>query len=219
MAYTVSYCDRFMDELLDKMGSDYFPLPIKLSRFESITLNFIRESSTFLEATQELSDDIVELSNSKTINIGARDQLYMGKKFYRIPYPSDYIRLLNVIPFPSSNGKYVLNNNYDVQIYKIGNFAKNENNPFRQATGKNINIYRIDGSVLIDTDQPVTHASFTYLKKPTFGKNPNDVMVNLSDLTVDKLMQKTCVSLRATTSDQDTAYMDEYVERQGQKIK
>ena len=60
MAYTVSYCDRFMDELLDKMGSDYFPLPIKLSRFESITLNFIRESSTFLEATQELSDDIVE---------------------------------------------------------------------------------------------------------------------------------------------------------------
>ena len=52
MAYTVSYCDRFMDELLDKMGSDYFPLPIKLSRFESITLNFIRESSTFLEATQ-----------------------------------------------------------------------------------------------------------------------------------------------------------------------
>ena len=44
-------------------------------------------------------------------------------------------------------------------------------------------------------------------------------MVNLSDLTVDKLMQKTCVSLRATTSDQDTAYIDEYVERQGQKIK
>lgn len=79
------------DELLDKMGSDYFPLPIKLSRFESITLNFIRESSTFLEATQRLSDDIVELSNSKTINIGAKDQLYMGKKFYKIPYPSDYI--------------------------------------------------------------------------------------------------------------------------------
>ena len=220
MAYTVAYCDQFMDELLDKMGSDYFPLPIKLSRFKSITLQFFRESTNFLEGTQELSDDIVNhtISVPKTLS-GGKNFQYMGKKFHQIEYPADYIRLLNIIPYNKLGNDIVLKK-VEVKLYKIGNFIINELNPFRQAKGTRVNVYRMDNSVLIDTDQSFDYADFTYVREPVFGtvNNPEGLICDIMNkVVVDKLMHKTVVSLRKTSSDEDADSMDQYVERQGQK--
>lgn len=216
MSYTVEYCDKFMDELLDKMGSDFFPRPIKLRRFESVTLQFIRETTAFLEATQEISDDIVDLVVSLDRSlVNGKTHSFMGKPFYKIVYPSDYIRLLNVFPI----AKKGFETDFEVKLYKLSNLATNLLNPFRKAEEGRVNIYRIDGSAIIDTNIPLQSASFMYVKKPTFGVNSKDIMVNMGDLMVDRLMQKTCVSLKATSSDSDTVFMDEYVERQGQKTK
>lgn len=223
--YTVSYCDQFMDELLDKMGSDYFPLPIKLRRFESVTLQFLRESTNFLEGTQELSDDISSLLVSEKKSLGGgKNFQYMGKKFYRIEYPEDYLRLLSVVPYFEEKGSPIFGSDFEIKIYKIGNFIINERNPFRNATKERMNIYRMDDSVLIDTDYSdfpaLGYADFTYVRKPVFGRLPNEPMVDINnDIVVDKLMHKTCVSLRATSSDEDVSFIDEYVERQGQKTK
>lgn len=218
--YNVEDFDRKMDELLDKMGSDYFPLPIKLSRFETILLQHIRETTNFFEATQELSDDLVAISTTVPISLGAgKNFLYMAKRFYKAPYPEDYMRFLNIYPYSESSGVPQLGNTYQIKYYRIGHFASNERNPFRKAKGDTINVYRMDNSVLIDTENTFTHVSFTYVRKPVIGKNLTDEIVNFSDLIVDKLMQKTAVHLRTTTSDQDSAYLDDYTERQGQKIK
>ena len=224
MAYTVAYCDQFMDELLDKMGSDYFPLPIKLRRFESIALQFIRESSNFLEVTQELSDDIVAWVKTEQKSLsGGRNFRYMGKAFFRIEYPEDYLRLLSVTPILGENNAFAFPA-MEVKIYRIGNFGMNERNPFRTATGDRVNVYRMDDSVLIDTDYngipAMAYADLTYVRQPIFGQLPDDPIIDsVNKILVDKLMHKTCVSLRATTSDVDTALLDDMVERQGQKIK
>lgn len=217
--YTVADFDRKMDELLDKMGSDYFPLPIKLSRFETILLQHIRETTNFFEATQELSDDLVEITTSVPISLGlGKSFTYMAKKFYQVKYPADYMRFLNVYPYRVINGQQQ-EKKFELKYYRIAHFAQNERNPFRTAEGETVNIYRMDGSVLIDSDQIFTHASFSYVKKPIIGKLDPDILVNFSDLIADRMMQKTAVHLRTTTSDQDSAYLDDYVERQGQKTK
>ena len=222
MAYTVAYCNRFMDELLDKMGSDYFPLPIKLARFQSIVLQFIRESSAMFEGTQEISDDISPWTTTapKTLTAGRNFQ-YMGKKFFKIEYPEDYIRLLNVIPYTQyPTGGYSTILNAEIKLYKIGNFQNNERNPFRSVTAERVNVYRMENSVLIDTTEDVNKADLSYIRTPIFGENPDDLMIDHpNDLIVDKLMHKTCVSLRATSSDADTQLMDELTERQGQKTR
>lgn len=224
--YTVSYCDQFMDELLDKMGSDYFPLPIKLSRFRSIVLQFIRETTNFLEGTQEISDDIVSLVKPQKITLSNRVN-YMGKEVFRIEYPEDYLRLLNIVftDYKRVNDgmvHYLSEQIVDseIKLYKIGNFAPNERNPFRKPQGEMVNIYRIDNGLIVDTKQNLKGAKITYVKMPIFGVNKDDAIVNIhNNIVVDKLMHKTCVSLRATSSDEDVAFMDEYVERQGQKNK
>lgn len=224
MAYTVAYCDDFMDELLDKMGSDYFPLPIKLKRFESITLQFIRETTTFMEVTQEISDDIVPwvVSERKSLSAGKTAQ-YMGKQFFKIEYPDNYQRLISVIPLIENNGIFTKLDR-EIHLYRVGEYLKNERNPFRTANNDRINIYRMDDAALIDTnydgDPPMQYAAFSYVRTPVFGSAPTDMMLDTkSKVVLDKLMHKTCVSLRATTSDVDTGLLDELTERQGQKIK
>lgn len=219
--YTVDYCDTFMDELLDKMGSNYFPLPIKLKRFESITLQFIRETTPFLEGTQELSDDISDLivSIPRTLGTG-KTYRYMGKLFYAFDLPENYFRLLNVVPLRQERGQPVLTDNFEIKLYRIGSFILNQKNPFRKGIDNRVNIYRMDGKILIESDKDFKTADLTYVRKPVFGKLPTDNMIDIkNDLVVDKLLQKTCVSLRLTSSDEDGNTMDDYVERQGQKIK
>lgn len=215
--YTVADFDRKMDELLDKMGSDYFPLPIKLSRLESVVLNHIRETTSFFEATQELSDDLVAISVSKPFPLLSKSHTYMGKVFYKIIFPAEYMRLLNVNPYSTLYGDTV--RNFEIKYYRIAHFNQNERNPFRTAKGERINVYRLDNAVLIDTEKTFTHCYMTYIEKPVIGKIDADIILNFSDLIVDKLMHKTAVSLRTTTSDKDAAYLDDYVERMGQKNK
>lgn len=216
---TVAEFDRVMDELLDKMGSDYFPLPIKLSRFKIVVRQHIRETTSFFEATQELSDDLITITTSEIKNLGSgKTHLYMGKKFYGIEYPEDYSRFLNVVPM-NQNGEDFIPADAEIKYYRIAHFKPNERNPYRTATGERINIYKMDNSVLIDTDKTFSHAQFSYVKDPVFGELPDDPVLNFIDLVTERLMQKTAVHLRTTTSDQDSAYLDDYVERQGQKTK
>lgn len=215
--YTVADFDRKMDELLDKMGSDYFPLPIKLSRFESVVLNHIRETTILFEATQELSDDLISISVSKPFPLLAKNHMYMAKNFYQVIFPQEYMRFLNINPYSSLPGKR--EKVYEIKYYRIGHFNQNERNPLRNAKGDRINVYQMDNSVLIDTTETFTGCYMSYIEKPVIGKVPTDIILNFSDLIVDKLMQKTMVSLRTTTSDEDSAYMDDYVERLGQKNK
>lgn len=261
--YTVQYCNTFMDELLDKMGSDYFTLPIKLNRLESITLDFIRETTSFFETTQELSDDIIDWVVSKPRMLKPTKERYMGKLVYKLDYPDDYLRFLNIYPFKTNevvafpipdevpnppdneepkeeddtrerrSARVILNGDLDsqpvsnvikddllIKYYRIGHFTQNRNNPHRKALGRQVNVYRMNGGLLIDSDQDFNCVDFSYVRKPVFGKNMQDpIMDNFNDEVINKLLQKTCVSLRATSSDEDSAFMDDYVERQGQKIK
>ena len=216
--YTVKYCDEFMDELLDKMGSDYFPLPIKLNRFRSVVLDFIRETTNFFEGTQELSDDILPIVVSKKHLVSGRTN-YMGAKVYKIDLPENYIRLLGITPVSADNEKFFKKS--EIKIYRVAHFTTNHRNPFRKAKGGRINVYRMENALIVEVDESVNmkYFSLEYVRMPIFGKNNDEQMIDLPDQTINKLLQKTCVSLRVTSSDQDTGLVDEYVERQGQKNK
>ena len=78
----------------------------------------------------------------------------------------------------------------------------------------------MDGGLIIDSEQKFNSVDMTYVRQPVFGKNSDDLIVDIMNpKVVDILMQKTCNSLRYTSSDSDAQAIDELTERQGQKIK
>ena len=205
MDYTILECDRYLDELLDKMGSDYFPLPVKFGRFISATYDFIRENSKFLETTQEISDDIKPL-------LIKRNHVMVASTtpgIYEIAEPSDYLRLISVEPYARISGNDVKKFK-KVYIIKEGQRTAYERDPLREPTPfyphvyRNANIFEVN--VGNDTDI-YANAKVTFLKKPTFGNisNDDDLIVNLPAIAIEQILLKTAQALRFTTADENAS--------------
>lgn len=203
MAYTIDTCDRYMDELLDKMGGDYFPLAIKFGRFATATLEFIRDNAKRLEIDQEASDNI------KPLIIRAEYAItpIIGQiGLYQMAEPVNYLRTISIYPFATVNSvKTKLARK--VHIVKEGQRLAYERDPFRKPTPFEPAIYRLDNFFQIDTNDTINTyftAEFAYIKKPTFG-NINiltDLIVNLPDTSIEIIMQTTCEALRFSSADE-----------------
>ena len=202
MIYDVNYCDDYMDEILDKMGGDYFPMPIKLGRFITTTLDFIRDNLDDFEKTQEISDNI------KTLVVRTQNALIPTPEagLYQIAEPVNYMRLISIYPFATVNSiKTKLARKS--HIVKEGQRLAYERDPHRKPTPFEPNIYRIADFFEVSTGDninPYYTAEVAYVKKPTFGAlTPGTArIVNLPDVSVEIIMQKTCESLRFTTADE-----------------
>lgn len=205
MIYDINYCDKYMDELLDKMGGNYFPLPIKFGRFVTTTLDFIRENTNDFEKDQEGSDNIKTLL-VRTENVITPVTGTVG--LYRMAEPINYMRLISIYP-------YALVNNVKTKlarkphIVKEGQRLAYERDPHRKPTPFEPNIYRLSSFFEISTNDELNTyqtAQITYVKKPTFGNIMSGInrIVNLPDLSIEMIMLKTCESLRFTSAD-DTA--------------
>lgn len=219
MTYTIEECDKYLDELTDKLGSDYFPLPVKFGRFITATYDFIREHSKYLETTQEISDDIKPLLiKRKHVMVAST-----SPGIYEIAEPADYLRLISVEP-------YARINNVDVKkfkkvyIIKEGQKVAYERDPFREPTPfyptilRNSNIFEVN--VGNDTDTYL-NALVTFLKKPTFG-NINvdtDRIVNLPDIAIEQIMMKTAEALRFTSGDETASSIYQFDQTFGKRNK
>ena len=61
ITYTVTEVKNKINQFADKLGSDYFTLPVLLNRFETSTWDFVGEKLKEIEATQTVTDDISPL--------------------------------------------------------------------------------------------------------------------------------------------------------------
>lgn len=203
LAYTIEECDKYLDELTDKMGSDFFPLPIKFGRFITYTLDFIRENSGFAEANQEISDNIktllVRRENALIPVVGSPGSFLMAE-------PIDYHRLISLYPYARIAG---INTKLakKVAIIKEGQKLAYERDPFRKPSPFYPTVTRLENFFQIDTnDLANTYilGEIAYIKKPTFGSIDvlTDRIVNLPDTSIEMILLKTADSLRFTTADE-----------------
>ena len=225
---TVGEFDKYLDELLDKMGSDYFPLPIKYNRFVSLTLGFIRENTRFLQISQEISEDIQPLFTREYVVVNDSDS--DSVKF--INKPSNLFRLGSIKIFRETTGDilqqsgsfYESPNLHNTKIRKI-NFIRDgeENaysmNPFKKATPIYPNLIQFGGFYRIDfgkkPDINYNRALITYVKEPKFGdvSNLNAQIVNLHKVLIERIVLKTADSLRIGTGDETSGMTFEFNKR------
>lgn len=202
-AYTIDYCDQHLDELLDKMGSDYFPLQVKIGRFVTFTYDFIREHTKAFEATQEISDDIKPLLIRNDIVLSATE----GLAVFQAPEPINYFRLISLVPFILGEGNQRIFKAKVTRIIKEGQRLVYGRDAFRKPSPSYPHVLRISNFFEIrvgnfNTDN-YNRAEISYIKKPTFGNidNDDDIIVNLPDAAIEQIMLKTAESLRFTTGD------------------
>ena len=217
--YTVGYCDKFLDELLDKMGSDYFPIDVKFGRFVSITYDFIREHTTYLEASQELSDDLKPLIiRANSIMTPTSEQ-----GVWEVAEPIDYIRLISLEPYAFIGGEEVRKFK-KVYINKEGQRVVYERDVFRKPSPLYPQVYRIGNffEIRVGNDADTyQRARLSYVKHPTFGNINDDdsVLLNLPAIAMEKILLKTAESLRFTTADETASSIYQFDQTFGKRNK
>lgn len=210
--YTLDYVDKYLDEKLDKMGSDYFPLPIKFNFFKTATLDLIRESTKFIEVTQEISDDIKDLIVIDSFvdlvpkMIERVDSTLVPSYEYHCAYPDNYLRLISIKPLYEDGNVYKTKFNV-VNIIKEGQDIIYNRDPFKKPTMEYPNVFRKEDFIQIDFGDKNTliypKAYLSFVKKPTFAdiNNMNDRIVDLTDISIEKIIDRTANSLRFKTAD------------------
>ena len=220
MQYTIEECDRYLDELTDKLGSDYFPLPIKFGRFITWTYDFIHENLSYFELNQETSDDLKNLLiRQKNILTG----IISRRGVYVMAEPINYFRLVSIVPYARIHNKNVVLAK-KVKIVKEGQRLALERDPFNKPEPSYPTVCRLQNIFEINTGDLVNNyseAEITYVKKPKFGDmdNINDRIVDLPDSVIERILLKTAESLRFTTSDESSADIYNFDQTFGKKNK
>lgn len=204
--YSLEWADRHIDSLIDKMGSDYFPIAVKHERFQTMTYDFIRENTEYLEVNQEISDDIRPILVQLKSDV-VRDDTGIAKNVWNVPEPADYCRLVGLLPIiidPITGNEMIKAK--EVKIIKEGQRVSYARDPFRTATAEYPNVYRIANMFKIDVGSDSIQydkALISYIKNPTFAPltRIQDRIVNLSNIAIEKICLNTADSLRVTTGD------------------
>lgn len=218
--YSLDWCDIYMDQLLDKMGSDYFPLQIKYDRFISYTYDHILRYAKELEITQEASDQIKNLIVERKSAIVKNPNNLTEDNIWNSPEPADYFRLVSIIPVIENNGVFTIKAKKPATL-KEGQSVY-ERDPFRSATAEYPNVYREENffKINVGKDSTIyTGANIIYIKEPSFAKieNLNDKIVNLPNVVIEKIILSTVESLRSTTGDPISQVTNEFSKNFGQK--
>ena len=222
--YTIEYIDQYMDEKLDKIGSDYFPLPVKFKEFEKATWDFMRENTGFSEATQEISDDLHTLVNTATI--GLEQMPWPRLDEYRADHPANYHRLITAKPmyevsrdnepgqsrFEDDQQRTLVDNLIikEIRIVKQGQDQKLERNPNTEPTEQYPILYRDADRFRIkfgSVTQDYSALRVVYYREPRFGNIQvlTSIGVDLPKLSVEKIMDRACSALRFRAGDKDAA--------------
>lgn len=208
LTYTLDECDKYMDDELDKMGSDYFPLPIKLRQFQKATYDFIRENSKFLEGTQEISDNIKPLVVDTEQSMIHRPSSFKDH-IWIIEEPDDYLRLISTMPYYEENGTYKTITK-KVSIAKRGQGQSFERDPFRVPNNQYPLLYRIENVFKFDFGENRENinyslAAFSYIKQPDFALEDelDKRIVNLPNISIEKIIDRATNSLRVISGDDD----------------
>lgn len=199
MNYTLSAVHQKLKELSDKMGSDYFVLPVFLNFFETATFDFVGERLDFVEKTQKVTDDIRSLIIFKDLDI-IEDPNPTGK--YITALPTDYHRLV-AHDILYANGDRCRRSD----IKRHAEYAIAKLNPNQKPTKEYPIILQYSDLFFIDAGTSVpTKMRITYAKKPSFATvaETNTRIVNLPDESIEKILKITVTNLFSKTGDERT---------------
>lgn len=200
MDYKLSEVHQKLKELSDKMGSDYFVLPVFLNFFETAAYDFIGEKLKIVEKTQEITDDIRPLMTTEdlvvTENINQPDSGYVSG------LPSNYLRTVAYdIIYPGGERCR------RADLLRQSHYLLSRNNPNKRPT-KEYPIILQEGSIFrIDTGGVKPESlRLTYCKKPTFATTGQltQRIINLPDDSIEKVLKITVTGLFNKTGDQRT---------------
>lgn len=200
MEYSLELVHLKLKQLSDKIGSDYFPLPVFLNFFETATLDFVGEKLKIIERTQEVVDDIRTLiPPPKSIPI-ALDPNQPGK--YIAGLPTDY---LSSVAFD-----VIYANGYKCRradVKRLAEYNSAVRNPNKAPSKDYPIILNYDSLFQIDSgDAAPLVLSLTYCTKPKFATTgqPTIRIVNLPDTAIEKILKITVTNLFNKTGDQRT---------------
>lgn len=197
MNYLLSNVHLKLRQLSDKMGSDYFPLPVFLNFFETATYDFVGECLKRIENTQTITDDIRDLIVPKEIVV-IQDPNRAGK--YIAAVPSDYLRQV-AYDVRYADGSRC--RRADVLKHAQKNVYRND--PTRKAEKDYPIILQYGSFFEIDSGSTVPKFfDLTYCKKPVFATTgePGKRIVNLPDDAIEEVLKITVTGLFNKTADE-----------------
>lgn len=200
MSYTVNEAYTRVLEEADKLGSDYFSLPQVLSAFKKETLDFVGAKAKEAEINQEVTDDLRPLVVSRLINF--------------IPNPDDALEKMASLP-NDYHTKLSLNVLYTdglkarkPMVERMGEHNTNSISPFTKAERaypliqQFSNYFNVITNIKSDATIQPSKLILIYIKQPTFGKLPDDIVVELSDTVCEYLFAATANHLRLNAGEQ-----------------
>lgn len=197
MSYTVSQAYMRILEEADKLGSDYFSLPQVLSVFKKEVLDFVGARAAEAELNQQVTDDIKPLVIPVSIPLIPNPDNALEKMAV---LPNDYLARLSINVLYNDGLKA-----RKPTIERFGESNTNSISPFKKADRMYPRIQQfanyfniITGLSSTSTIQPFKLV-LIYVKYPTFGKNSNDVVVDLNDSVCEYLFVQTAANLGINT--------------------
>ena len=198
MTYLLSEVHEKLKQLSDKMGSDYFALPVFLSFFETATFDFVGEKLKIVEKTQEITDDIRTLIGLPTDIPIIQDPNLTGR--YIAALPSNYHRVVayDVLYANSERCRRA-------DLIRQAEYRTAKQNPNKQPTKDYPLILQFESTFQIDAGTTVPETfRLTFCKKPTFATTgqPSNRIVNLPDDAIEKILKITVTNLFNKTADE-----------------
>lgn len=200
MDYTLSEVHEKLKQLSDKMGSDYFVLPVFLNFFETATYDFVGEKLKIVEKTQEITDDIRTLISLPTDIPIVEDINKPGR--YIAAIPVNYHRLVAHDVYYADNVRCRRSD-----LIRQAEYGISRLNPNRTPTKMYPLVLQFDSYFQIDSgiDIPLIF-KLTYCKKPTFATTGqlSTRIVNLPDDSIEEILKITVTGLFNKTADERT---------------
>ena len=197
MDYQLAEVHEKLKQLSDKMGSDYFPLPLFINFFETGTYDFVGEKLKIVEKTQEVTDDIRDLILTTDIDIIV-DPNQSDK--YIAALPANYLRQVayDVLYTGTESCRRA-------DLIRHAEYSSAKLNPNKQPNKQYPLILQFASTFQIDAGAtvPVTFR-LTYAKKPTFATTgqPGTRIVNLPDDAIEEILKITVTNLFGKTADE-----------------
>jgi hypothetical protein len=198
MNYTLGNTKEKINQFADKIGSDYFTLPVVLDYFETAAYDFIGDHLRHVEINQTITDDIRPLVKKRDLKV-EYDEPFLR---YIAAVPTDYLRLL------SYDLRYEDESSCRrISLVTHGEHKMTKVNPHSKPTKYYPVVVQEDSLWGIECGAAVPNVfRITYAKKPTFASTSDlEVrIVNLPDDAIEKIMLMTVTRLFGSTGDKRT---------------
>lgn len=197
MEYNLSEVHTNINQFVDKMGSDYFPLPEVLNNFRVSTYDFIDSQLKIAEETQQVVEDIRPLVFTSDIPVIIDPN---NSSRYIAAIPADYHRVLSYDLTYKDGSRCITADmkSHTQHIMQLNNPNRNPTKQYPTIT-QEADLF----AIYCGTGNPKLF-KMVICKKPKIATTgePNKRIVNLPNAAIEKIMLSVCTRLLNKTGDE-----------------